>query len=84
MTINDVNKGKVKLQFGNPEHIKLAKEAEKEANVKKFKVSFEIWDTAEITVEANNKQEAEEIANDELSLDDFDIINVEVSEKANT
>ena len=74
LTIENIKNGKIKLQFGNPEQIKLAKEAEKLTSIKKFKVTFDILDTAEIIVEANDAEEAEEIANDKLTLDDFEII----------
>jgi len=73
LTIDDVNQGKTRLEFGNPDHIELVKESEIEASKKKFKVKFTICDNFEIEVNAIDEEKAEEIANDRLKLDDFSI-----------
>jgi len=62
---------KPRLVFGNPDHIRLAKQAEGTASQTKYRVKIEIWDDVEVEVVAADEDEAVDSAWDEISLGDF-------------
>ena len=92
MNINDLQTGKVKLEFGNQEQINLIDAYEKikrldalednEEILKEYRCIFAISGNLEIVVEAYNKDEARELAEDEkhshgfldMEIEDIDFI----------
>ena len=63
--INAVIKGDVKLEFGNPEHIAVVKELQKELQKERFSVSC--LSPFKVVVDASDELEAMEKALDEVA-----------------
>jgi hypothetical protein len=69
------------LTFGDEEQIKALKKLQEEADqiqaLKKYEVEFDFSGSYTIEVEAENEEEAEEIANEEFNIHDADDFNVD-------
>lgn len=50
---------------------------EKKKTTKKYKVRARVTNWLEIEIEANNLEEAEKVADEELITDDFDVVSTE-------
>lgn len=78
----DLKSGKVKLEFGNMEHVKIIDESAEQQRLdaikddpeilKKFRCIFYASGSAEIDVDAYDEEEAEEVARDLLGFDDVE------------
>lgn len=77
ITFEDLKSGRVKLEFGNPLHIKIIdEEAERLKELEEtrgtYRVTFAVSGEAIVEVEADNEDEAEELARDEIFLNNYD------------
>lgn len=68
----------MKLEFGNLEHIKMRKEAEREADLKTFIVDMEWTGSQSVEVRALNKEEAKELADQKFDPFNVDEVTYEV------
>ncbi len=78
----DLKSGKVKLEFGNQEHIKaIDDEVERLKELEEtrgdYEVTFAVSGEAIITVEADDEDEAREFAEDAISQNDYDDLDLD-------
>jgi len=88
LLIKSVNDRQTRPKFGDENLIDALKTYQKEKKaedekqalgVKKFMVTFRIWDSADIEVEAVDAEEAKEIAWDEFRDDGLDTLDVDTT-----